>query len=160
MKEFAGRPGADRNEIFEQAASEVGTSKQVVEKDFWVSLCLKLLFEADDFGDWLTFKGGTSLSKVYRLIERFSEDVDVSVAREHLQNDDTDLYKVSGARRERALKALNKSCEDFVQNQVRSYLQEQLSSLLPDGSSWSVKVASDDQMALVFEFPGENSNTR
>jgi hypothetical protein len=49
----------------------------IIEKDFWVCLVLKTLFTDSTFKDSLVFKGGTSLSKVYRVIERFSEDIDL-----------------------------------------------------------------------------------
>lgn len=49
----------------------------IVEKDFWVCVTLKFLFQKSRFGKSLVFKGGTSLSKAYGLIERFSEDIDL-----------------------------------------------------------------------------------
>jgi predicted nucleotidyltransferase component of viral defense system len=59
------------------AAERLGISATAVEKDYWVSEVLRVL--AKDFGDDFIFKGGTSLSKGYRIIERFSEDVDILV---------------------------------------------------------------------------------
>ena len=52
----------------------------MVEKDFWVSWVLAVLFAHREFGQQLVFKGGTSLSKVFGVIERFSEDIDLSVS--------------------------------------------------------------------------------
>ena len=52
----------------------------MVEKDFWVSWTLAVLFTHPEFGGQLVFKGGTSLSKVYGVIGRFSEDIDLSVS--------------------------------------------------------------------------------
>src|SRR5205807_10035449 len=54
----------------------------MVEKDFWVSWTLAVLFAHPEFGEQLVFKGGTSLSKVFGMIERFSEDIDLSVSPE------------------------------------------------------------------------------
>jgi Nucleotidyl transferase AbiEii toxin, Type IV TA system len=59
------------------AAERLGISPTAVEKDYWVSQVLRVL--GRDFGDDFIFKGGTSLSKGYRLVERFSEDIDVLV---------------------------------------------------------------------------------
>lgn len=68
----------DKNAVLEQAAQELGRPARVLEKDLWVCWVLSRLF-GNDFGCPLTFKGGTSLAKVYRVIQRFSEDVDVTV---------------------------------------------------------------------------------
>jgi predicted nucleotidyltransferase component of viral defense system len=52
-----------------------------MEKDFWVCWTLKRLLENSDLAQHITFKGGTSLSKAYHLIERFSEDIDLTIGR-------------------------------------------------------------------------------
>lgn len=59
------------------AAERLGISATAIEKDYWVSEILRVL--ARRHGDDFIFKGGTSLSKGYRLVERFSEDIDVLV---------------------------------------------------------------------------------
>lgn len=55
----------------------MGMNAAIVEKDFWVCLTLDYLFHACKWKNAFAFKGGTSLSKVYNLIERFSEDIDL-----------------------------------------------------------------------------------
>lgn len=70
-------PAEARREIFTEAAARLGIRATIVEKDFWVCLVLTLLFQKSRFGQSLVFKGGTSLSKVHGLIERFSEDIDL-----------------------------------------------------------------------------------
>ena len=84
MDDFARMPSEERRLYFQQAAAEMGISAQIVEKDFWVCWSLKRLFSLDEFRGHLTFKGGTTLSKVYHIIERFSEDVDVAIERDFL----------------------------------------------------------------------------
>src|SRR5262245_50103782 len=84
MDTFAKLPTAERRPFFEQTASEMQIRPQFVEKDFWVCWALRLLFTLSGIGDHLVFKGGTSLSKAYRIIERFSEDIDITVSREFL----------------------------------------------------------------------------
>lgn len=61
----------------EAAAERLGITATAVEKDYWVTQALRVL--ADEFPDDFVFKGGTSLSKSYGLIERFSEDVDLLI---------------------------------------------------------------------------------
>jgi predicted nucleotidyltransferase component of viral defense system len=68
----------ERNELFTLTAEQRGMGTiAVVEKDFWVCWTLQQLFEHPELSTQLIFKGGTSLSKVYGLIDRFSEDIDL-----------------------------------------------------------------------------------
>jgi predicted nucleotidyltransferase component of viral defense system len=67
----------DRLQIFEETASQKGLSSAVVEKDWWVVHTLAVIFSLD-YAQFLIFKGGTSLSKGWNLIQRFSEDIDLA----------------------------------------------------------------------------------
>jgi predicted nucleotidyltransferase component of viral defense system len=80
-----GLSDADRRDLFLTTASRVGTTLQNIEKDFWVCWTLDVLFhQLGGGGARLLFKGGTSLSKAYGLIDRFSEDIDVTVFRQDI----------------------------------------------------------------------------
>lgn len=61
-----------------QTSERVGLLPQAVEKDWWVTMTLKVLFELS-YRDFITFKGGTSLSKGWHVIERFLEDIDLAI---------------------------------------------------------------------------------
>lgn len=73
----------ERRLYIEQAALRRSTSAVVLEKDFWVCWLLGIVFSSE-FAGSLVFKGGTSLSKVFGVIDRFSEDIDLSLAPEFL----------------------------------------------------------------------------
>lgn len=78
MKKVAALPAGQRTELFTATADRRGFGLgAVVEKDFWVCWALKQIFSHPDRRDKLLFKGGTSLSKVFGLIDRFSEDIDL-----------------------------------------------------------------------------------
>lgn len=64
--------------VLQQAAARYGLPPQAVEKDLWVSTILQIVFTLP-FAERIIFKGGTSLSKVWHLIDRFSEDIDLAV---------------------------------------------------------------------------------
>ena len=81
--EFIKLPKKERLEIFSQISKRVNLNEVAIEKDWWVTTVLRVLFGLP-FADNLSFKGGTSLSKCYNLIERFSEDIDIGVYREFL----------------------------------------------------------------------------
>ena len=77
MIEIARLPADDRRELFHNTAAKTGLHDAIVEKDFWVCLTLDYLFHRSPWKKSVTFKGGTSLSKGYHLISRFSEDIDL-----------------------------------------------------------------------------------
>jgi predicted nucleotidyltransferase component of viral defense system len=77
MDRVARLAAAERSALFSETAARMRTTPAVVEKDFWVTWVLDRLFQQPELARLLMFKGGTSLSKVYRLIERFSEDIDM-----------------------------------------------------------------------------------
>ena len=83
FSEFLSASPEDRRDVFLGTARRLGTPEQNVEKDFWVTWTLDALFNGlPDGHPRLLFKGGTSLSKAYGLISRFSEDIDITVFRE------------------------------------------------------------------------------
>lgn len=84
MDAFARLPSAEREVYFRQASAACGLPPHVIEKDFWVCWTLRRLFALESAGRDLVFKGGTSLSKAYGLIRRFSEDIDLSIDRSSL----------------------------------------------------------------------------
>ena len=63
--------------LFSNVSAKIGLSPGIVEKDFWVVWTLDYLFARSPWRTQLAFKGGTSLSKAYGLIKRFSEDIDL-----------------------------------------------------------------------------------
>src|ERR1700733_12162372 len=80
MDDFEKGKPIERQPYFEETASRRNSTTTAVEKDFWVCWTLKHLFALKRVPE-LRFKGGTSLSKVFRLIDRFSEDIDISMDR-------------------------------------------------------------------------------
>jgi hypothetical protein len=93
--------------VLEQTAIKQGLPKQIIEKDLWVSTLLEIIFTLP-FSDKLVFKGGTSLSKVWGLISRFSEDIDISI--------DRNLFGFEGDLTIRQIKKLRKESSLFVNN--------------------------------------------
>ncbi|MCH7534349.1 MAG: nucleotidyl transferase AbiEii/AbiGii toxin family protein [Bacteroidetes bacterium] len=73
----------DRLAIFVEAGERAGLPATAIEKDWWVTLALNIVFTTE-FAEHLVFKGGTSLSKGWNLIERFSEDIDLAIDRKFL----------------------------------------------------------------------------
>ena len=79
MNSFLSLAPARRRKLCEEAGTQLDLPAASIEKDFWVCWTLREMFALPDWGPQLTFKGGTSLSKAWKLIDRFSEDVDVTI---------------------------------------------------------------------------------
>ena len=88
MNKIARLSDRERNELFGETASLMHITNAIVEKDFWVVWTLGKLFADERLNRILMFKGGTSLSKVYDLIGRFSEDIDLVLDWELLTGED------------------------------------------------------------------------
>ncbi len=119
----------ERRDLFVGAADRLRTNEQNIEKDFWVCWTLDALFnELEAGGPRLLFKGGTSLSKGYGLIERFSEDIDITVFREDIGQPATfeELEALSGKKRNARLEAIKAACQTYIQGPML----ERLSLLL------------------------------
>jgi len=104
-------------ELFNQAAAITGLPPFAIEKDAWVTLVLRMLFSSK-INSHIVFKGGTSLSKVYGLIERFSEDVDFAMDRCSL-GFSSDLTKGK-------IRKLRKASHDFSYNELPGILKSEL----------------------------------
>ena len=108
MDEFAKRPADDRLAFINEAAARRDVTPIIIEKDFWVCWTLRRLMETQALGEHLTFNGGTSLSKAYGIIERFSEDIDLTIGRDARMIAETKPpmeQGISGNERERRTKA-------------------------------------------------------
>ena len=83
MKNFIKLSKKDKINIFNQTSERSGLPSSAVEKDWWVTLSLNIIFSLP-YANQIVFKGGTSLSKAWNLIERFSEDIELVIDRKHL----------------------------------------------------------------------------
>lgn len=110
---------AERKVMLQQTSAREGIPDYAVEKDWWVSMVLKALFQVE-CADFLLFKGGTSLSKGWRLIERFSEDIDIAIS-----------HRFFGmpVDNNNQIKNLRKKCRQYVISTIAEQLQQVLDQL-------------------------------
>ena len=147
---------AERKVLFRETAARMGVSSSVItEKDFWVCWTLKRLFALQGLPP-LLFKGGTSLSKAFGIIQRFSEDIDLSLNRAELGfGGEDDPLVITGANaRRRKLKALVSACQSAVREQLYPALNAGIRSALGD-DGWKLELVSlpDGQLDLQFSYP-------
>ena len=116
---FLQLPDNEKVELINQMSEETKLPQVIIEKDMWVTAVLRALF-ALPYADNLSFKGGTSLSKCFDLIERFSEDVDIAINREFFgfSGDTFTIKQIS--------KDLRKSTCKFIRNNLQFDLAKQM----------------------------------
>src|ERR1041384_5219963 len=135
FSEFLRAAPRDRRDVFLGAAARLGPPEQNVEKDFWVTWTLDVLFNGLPAGHpRFLFKGGTSLSKAYGLISRFSEDIDITVFREDLGQAASvqELAALSRKKREARLDAIKEACRDYIQNTLAQQFGDVVRAALAD----------------------------
>jgi hypothetical protein len=157
VDDFARLSDKDRQVYFEQTAGRLNLSAQIIEKDFWVCWCLKRLFSLGEFRGHLTFKGGTSLSKVYKAIDRFSEDVDVAIERSILgfAGDKEPEKGKTGKEQQRRRDRLTQACQSVIVDRLLPQLHDAINTSLGHESGWSILPDSSDpdRQSIVFQYP-------
>lgn len=157
MDPYLAASSARRRNLCEQAAERLGLQAASIEKDYWVCRVLQALFGLDEIGPQITFKGGTSLSKVWKLIQRFSEDIDLVIDRRQHGFAGTSAPEqagISGKERERRLATLGGWCRKHVEERVRPALAESLRTQLGE-RGWSLESDPGDEegQTLLFHYP-------
>jgi hypothetical protein len=148
-------PRDDRAVLFRETAARMGVAAVIVEKDFWVCWALHRMANLEE-GRNLLFKGGTSLSKAFRLIERFSEDVDLAYDRTGFGFEgERDPLQIQGTNaRKRAVEELARACRSQIMDVLVPALRSSFSSIAGE-DGWDVELAADDpdQQTLLFRYP-------
>jgi hypothetical protein len=137
----------DRQELFVSTARRVGITEQSVEKDFWVCWTIDALFHGRrENAPRLLFKGGTSLSKAFGLIRRFSEDIDITVFRQDIGEPVSieDLEQMSGKKRNAKLDEIRGACQQYLQEELRPELETLLFQAVGDNRDDRCGVSLDD----------------
>ncbi len=120
MTEWLNLSDTDRILSLNQTSAKSGLPVKALEKDWWVTLTLKAVFESE-FSPHLQFKGGTSLSKCWNLINRFSEDIDLSIERDFLGFPE-ELSKTQ-------VKKLKRIAAEFTSTDLKTELEQKIINL-------------------------------
>lgn len=114
----------ERGQIFSETAALMRTTPAIVEKDFWVCWVLEKIFRSPNLRNKLLFKGGTSLSKVYKVIERFSEDIDLILDWNLVSNENPSLDRSKNKQN-----TFNKRINEYAQEYIAYQLLPELEAL-------------------------------
>ena len=149
-------PPRDRLDLFLETANRLGAPVGNVEKDFWVCWTLNALYrERPAGGPRLLFKGGTSLSKGYGLIRRFSEDIDITVFRDDLDEPASveELEILSKRKRRHRLDAIRDACRAYITGPLREFLTAQLTDAASGAGRVEIDGADPDGQTLLVWYP-------
>lgn len=157
MQPFVDLPAGARLRLCEEAQARLGLHAVAIEKDFWVCYTLRELFSLPDWGEHLTFKGGTSLSKAWHLIDRFSEDIDIVIEREFLGfgGDCGPERAPSLTQQRKRIKKVKATCRARIQEVLLPALAARFKSLIPEQASWKLEPDESDPDGenLLFHYP-------
>ncbi|MET0743146.1 MAG: nucleotidyl transferase AbiEii/AbiGii toxin family protein [Microvirga sp.] len=148
----------DRAALFGESGAARGVVDTVIEKDFWVCWTLRRLFEQPGDARTIVFKGGTSLSKAYNAIRRFSEDIDLSFDRADLGYTGDRNPQKEGLTRKKSGQLI----EDLVRD-VEAHVAAKLFPALrasmvlqlgePKNDEWSLEIDEADAQTMSFHYP-------
>lgn len=129
MNKVANLSKEQRKELFSETAALMNTTNAIVEKDFWVVLTLGKIFEDERLNQILMFKGGTSLSKVFNLIGRFSEDIDLILDWRLVTKEDSLQEKASKNKQVKFNEQINVNAKIYIKNELLPIISQILSPL-------------------------------
>lgn len=147
-------PLEELGDIFLKVSREMGMmSSIIIEKDYWLVRVLSILYSDSEFFGQHVFKGGTSLSKCYHYIKRFSEDVDITISKKHLgfNEEDKEVEGLGSSRRNKYFNKLIGAAVkhvDTISEKLTLTLQEKLGV-----GGWSLVKDVNDPQIIYFEYP-------
>ncbi|MBQ0135215.1 MAG: nucleotidyl transferase AbiEii/AbiGii toxin family protein [Oscillospiraceae bacterium] len=147
----------DRNDLFTATAQKMNISEAIIEKDFWVCFTLNYLFHVCKWKDSFAFKGGTSLSKAYNLIERFSEDIDLILDWRILGYEMKEPWEErSNTQQQKFFEDARNRLFDFLKNKFVPIFKSDLKNLIED--DFDIYINESDPGTVCFVYPRTFSN--
>lgn len=146
----------ERTKLFQHVANTKKVTGTIIEKDFWVCFMLEILFNQSEYQDYFAFKGGTSLSKSYNLIHRFSEDIDLILDWRKLGYCSTEIMKEkSNTQQAKLNKDIQKKTIEFIENEFIPKMKEAIQDFLLPEDSFDFKIDPMDKQTVLMTYPRE-----
>ena len=145
----------DQKEIINSLSPQIGLTPQVIEKDIWVCWVLDKLFSMPNALP-MAFKGGTSLSKVFNALQRFSEDCDVTISHLGFNNDfDPFVENISKTALKKFTEKLRSQLQDYVYSFILPYFKKSLVDQF--GNSAQIKASENGEQVWII-YPSSTEN--
>ena len=151
MDNVAQLPEKERGQVFTETARRMNSSTSVVEKDFWVVWVLDKIFSHSTLKNILQFKGDTSLSKVFNLIQRFSEDIDLILDWRVITQDDP-YQQRSKTQQDIFNKTINEAAKAYIKSDLLAIVSDVLSP------ACECKLDSNDSFIIHVKYPASYSD--
>ena len=153
-------PHNERAQLFQEAAARSENIKLpiIIEKDFWVCWILDQIFSNPLLAQNTTFKGGTSLSKCYNIIDRFSEDCDLTLSKQYIgiTADNDPITASTLSQRNKRLEKLTEAVKTKVTHDVKPLLIELFKKNFSpyfNNTEWRLETDHADEQSLIFHYP-------
>lgn len=156
MNKIAQMSARERADVFAETAERKVLAEAIIEKDFWVCWTLKQFFTIEALAGRLLFKGGTSLSKIFHAINRFSEDIDIAVNYMALGFTGEKVPRredLSKTKRAAILDEMMAACRQYVGGEFLAILKKRCEEVLRAGEPWSLEVSKQDRSIVEFRYP-------
>lgn len=158
MDDFARMSVDDRRAFIEEAASRRDLTPTIIEKDFWVCWTLRRLMDCEELSGHLMFKGGTSLSKAYDIIHRFSEDIDLVISKTApmICEEASPMEEgISSSQIKKRTRRVKKAAQAFVADVIAPALAHEIETALGTSEGWEIIPDPDDrdEQTLLFNYP-------
>lgn len=152
MRAIAKINESDRRDLFINTATKKGLTEAIIEKDYWVCFMLDYLFHRSKWKNNIAFKGGTSLSKSYNLIKRFSEDIDLILDWRVIGYTKDEPWKARSVSKQNAFNnEANAKTEEFLREvflpELKKDMQNEISAKI------DCYIDKDDPQTVVFAYP-------
>ncbi len=152
MRAIANESRERREELFLAASRKIQLPEAMVEKDFWVCWMLDYLFHTSPWKDHFAFKGGTSMSKCFGLIKRFSEDIDLILDWRVIGCGINEPWEQRSKNQQNKFnESVNARTKVFLANTLVPQLKEEFSVVLHD--AFSISIDSDDAQTVCINYP-------
>lgn len=143
-----------RDLLFREASRVGGISEFIIEKDFWVCFLLDIIFTKEEFESIIIFKGGTSLSKCFKAIDRFSEDIDLVLDWSTLgYENDEPWYERSNTAQAKYESKMNHQASNFLEESFIGLISKKLDSLGLKKYKLYLDDSDSTGLTVLFEYP-------
>ncbi|MEX0974381.1 MAG: nucleotidyl transferase AbiEii/AbiGii toxin family protein [Bacillota bacterium] len=152
MRRIASLARREREELFLATAHDIKMPEAMTEKDFWVCWVVDYLFHRSPWAERMAFKGGTSLSKCYKLIERFSEDIDLILDWRVLGYSASGPWeKRSKTSQDKLNKEMDAKTQDFLRDEFVPHLRDDFAQFLTE--SFDLSIDDAEPQTVRFAYP-------
>lgn len=152
MFEYKKMSKNELEQVIKNASLKIGVNEVILEKDYWVCFVLNYLFSKCKWKEAFTFKGGTSLSKCFNLIHRFSEDIDLILDWRVIgYSFDEPWQERSNTNQDKFNKDSNHKTEDFLKIEFLPQLESDFRDMLNE--EFHIRIDESDLQTVLFEYP-------